>query len=253
MSSVDIRTVGHGPGLVVIPGGTRRAHNYDKMAAALADEFTVHAIDRRGRGASPPMDADYSLDTEVADALDVLDRTGAGQIFGHSYGGLIALHVALRRDLDRLVLFEPAVSLNGSIDLSWLGEYETRLRAGREARAYALFLTSMEFLPRTPIAAPLLYLMLRMHAGVREIRELLPTVPIELREIGALDSDGRRYAGVATPTLVIGGGRSPGYIRDAMPALTAILPRAKAVNVPEFDHNAPDLGDPEKVAALIRA
>jgi pimeloyl-ACP methyl ester carboxylesterase len=108
MSSVDVRTTGRGPGLVVIPGTTRRAHHYDKMAAALADRFTVHMIDRRGRGASPPIDGGYSLETEVRDALDVIEETGSEQVFGHSYGGLIGLHVALRRDLKRLVVFEPA-------------------------------------------------------------------------------------------------------------------------------------------------
>ena len=54
MSSVDVLTIGSGPGLVVIPGGTRRARHYRALAEALADTYTVHMIDRRGRGASPP-------------------------------------------------------------------------------------------------------------------------------------------------------------------------------------------------------
>jgi pimeloyl-ACP methyl ester carboxylesterase len=253
MSSVDVRTVGHGPGLLVIPGGSRRSHHYDALAAALADEFTVHTIDRRGRGAGPPMDAEYSLDAEVGDALEVLDETGARQIFGHSYGGLIALHVALRRDLDRLILFEPAVSLDGAFDLSWLDKYDALLARGRPATAYTYFLTRMEFMPTTPIGVPLMYLMLHLRRDGREMRDLLPTIAPELREVAALDSDGSRYASVTTPTLLLGGGRSPGYLRDVLPILAAIMPQAKAEIVPELDHNGPDLSGPEKVAALIRA
>jgi len=243
MTSVEFFSVGRGPGLVVIPGSTRRAHHYDKMAAALADRFTVHMIDRRGRGASPPMDAGYSLETEVRDALEVLEETGSEQLFGHSYGGLIALHVALHRDLDRLVLFEPGVSIDGSFNLGWL-------RAIRNARDYALFLTTMEFLPRTPIAVPLLWALLKVN---RDIRTTLPTIEPELRQIAALDSDGSRYADVTTPTLLIGGGKSPAYLTDILPRLAAILPHAKAVMIPECNHNGPDLSGPEKVAAAIRA
>jgi pimeloyl-ACP methyl ester carboxylesterase len=253
MPSVDVRTVGHGPGLLVLPGGSRRAHHYDAFAAALARDFTVHVAERRGRGASPPMDAGYSLAAEVTDALDLLDETGARQIVGHSYGGLIALHVALRRDLERLVLFEPAVSLAGAIDLSWLDEYDSLLAVGRPAAAYSHFLTRMEFMPNTPIGVPLMYLMLHLRRDGREMRDMLPTITPELREVAALDSDGSRYASVTTPTLLLGGGRSPGYLRDVLPNLAAVMPHAKAVIIPELDHNGPDISGPEKVAAAIRA
>jgi pimeloyl-ACP methyl ester carboxylesterase len=253
MPSVDFRTVGQGPGLLVLPGGSRRAHHYTAFAASLAGDFTVHTVDRRGRGTGPPMDVNYSLQTEVADALEVLDETGAEQIFGHSYGGLIGLHVALRRDLDRLVVFEPAVSLAGGFDLGWLDEYDALLAKGRGATAYARFLSRMEFLPRTPIATPLLYLMLHLRRDGREMRELLSTVTTELRQVAALDSDGSRYASVTTPTLLLGGGRSPRYLQDVVPALAAIMPQAKAVIIPECDHNGPDISGPEKVAAVIRA
>jgi pimeloyl-ACP methyl ester carboxylesterase len=246
MSSVDVRTLGRGPGLLVLPGTTRRAHHYDKMAAALADRFTVHMVDRRGRGASPPTDADYSLETEVRDALEVLDETGAEQVFGHSYGGLVALHVALHRDLERLVLYEPAVSLNGSFDLGWIADHPDI----RGARDYAFFLTTMQFMPRTPFAVPLLWTLLRIN---RDIRAMLPTIVPELRQVAALDSDGSRYADVTTPALLIGGGRSPAYLTDILPVLAAIMPQAKAISIPECDHNGPDLSGPQKVAAAIRA
>jgi pimeloyl-ACP methyl ester carboxylesterase len=246
MSSVSVKSVGRGPGLVVIPGTTRRAHHYDKMAAALADRYTVHMIDRRGRGASPPLDRDYGLETEVADALEVIDETGSEQVFGHSYGGLVGLHVALQRDLERLVLYEPGVSLDGSLDLSWLSDYEKIATA----RDYAFFLTTMQFMPRTPVAVPLLWTLLRVN---RELREMLPTIVPELRQVAALDSDGSRYADVTTPTLLISGGKSPAYLRDILPTLAAIMPQAKAISIAECDHNGPDLSGPSKVAAAIRA
>jgi hypothetical protein len=66
-------------------------HHYAKLAAALGDAYTVHAIDRRGRGPSGRQGPDYSIDREVEDAIAVLDATGSAVVFGHSYGGLVAL------------------------------------------------------------------------------------------------------------------------------------------------------------------
>jgi hypothetical protein len=121
MSSVDFLTVGRGPGLVVIPGSTRRAHHYRAVAEALSDVYTVHVVNRRGRGGSPPQ------------------------------------------------------------------------------------------------------------------------------------GPGTRYGAITAPTLLLGGGRSPAYIRRALLLLDGIIPQAKLIMTPEFDHNAPDLGAPSAVAELIRA
>ncbi|MFD0520365.1 hypothetical protein [Paractinoplanes durhamensis] len=54
MSSVDVTTVGQGPGLIVVPGTTRRARHYAALADALSDSYTVHVVERRGRGAARP-------------------------------------------------------------------------------------------------------------------------------------------------------------------------------------------------------
>ena len=244
------------PTLLVIPGTIRRAHNYDALAAALGPTYTVHILERRGRGNALPQGADYSIDQEVDDALTLLDRTGATQVFGHSYGGLIALHLALRRDLERLIAYEPAVSIDGSLAFDFLPEFERLLSRGRPGAALAEFLTRLQFLPARiprPIRTGIAALLIRTRTEGREIREVLPTIPNEGRVAIGLDSDGSRYAAVNTPTLLLGGGRSPAYNREILPKLEAIMPLAKTVITPEFDHNAPDLGDPAKVAALIRA
>jgi hypothetical protein len=52
---------------------------------------------------------------------------------------------------------------------------------------------------------------------------------------------------------LISGGKSPAYLKDILPTLAAIMPQAKAISIPECDHNGPDLSGPSKVAAAIRA
>jgi pimeloyl-ACP methyl ester carboxylesterase len=238
----------------MIPGNLRRARNYDALAAALRPDYTVHILEPRGRGEHVPGHPGRVIEQEVDDALALLDRTGAGHVFGHSFGGLVALQLALRRDLERLVVYEPAVSINGSISFDFLPEIERLLDRGRPGAALARYLYGMGFIPPIPrfLQSSAARLMMATREG-REIRQLLPTIPIAARAVRSFDSDGTRYAAIGSPTLVLAGGRSPGYLRSATQKLAEIIPNAKSEITPEFDHNAPDMGAPEKVAQLIRA
>ena len=253
MASVDVVTTGQGPGLVVVPGGTRRARHYQAMAAALADKYTVHVIERRGRGKSPAQGAGYGLDVEISDLLEVLEETKSKQVFGHSYGGLVALHAALVTELDRVILYEPAVSVHGSISWQWLPRFEQLLAEGKDARAMVEFLHALDLMPSGPVVTAFAWAMQRFTTEGRAVREVLPTAARESRVVHELDSDGSRYAAVTAPTLLLGGGRSPAYLQEVLILLGETIPNASVVITPEFDHNAPDLGGPAAVAELIRA
>ncbi|UQU66168.1 alpha/beta hydrolase [Couchioplanes caeruleus] len=252
---IDVTTSGSGPGLVVVPGGLRHATDYARFGRAMADVRTVHVLERRGRGASGPPGAAYGIEREAEDAEAVLDATGSGELFGHSFGGLIGLHVALRRRLDRLVLFDPAVSLHGSFDTHFLPAFERRLAAGRDAAAMAGFLTGLGFAPAgvLPVPAWTLFAWIMLHTpGGRETRALLHTLPREWRVAAGLDSDGTRYAAVTSPTLIIAGGHSPEWLRRVQPELARLIPRSAYTCSPGLDHNAPDQSAPATVAELVR-
>ncbi|WP_030436167.1 alpha/beta fold hydrolase [Actinoplanes subtropicus] len=68
-----------------------------------------------------------------------------------------------------------------------------------------------------------------------------------------MDSDGGRYAAIAAPTLLLGGGRSPAHTQTGLTLLADTIPDSRLVLTPELDHNAPDLSAPAAVAELIRA
>lgn len=253
MASVDVLTTGTGPGLVVIPGTTRRARHYQPLADALAGRYTVHVIERRGRGRSPAQGDGYGLDAEIADVLEVLEETKSRQVFGHSYGGLVALHAALRTALDRVIVYEPATSINGSLPGGWLPRYEKLLADGHDARAMVHFLHALDMMPSGPAMVGVVWAMQHLTSEGRATRELLPTVPPEFHVAVELDSDGGRYSAVTAPALLLGGGRSPAYLLEVLHVLSQTIPRAQMIVTPEFDHNAPDLSAPKAVAELIRA
>jgi pimeloyl-ACP methyl ester carboxylesterase len=254
-TTISVLRSGTGPGLVVLPGSTRRGYHYAALAAALGDAYTVHAVDRRGRGASGPQGPDYRIDREVEDVIAVLDATGSSIVFGHSFGGVVALELARRRPLSALIVYEPPVSLNGGFDGGFLPSFSAAVDDRRYSRAMAELMVGLQVTPaRVPTSAyaALGWLMMRGREGAA-LRETLRTVPAEAREALRLDSDGSRYAEITAPTLLLGGGRSPAWLRTILPELQRIIANAQLVMSPALDHNAPDQNAPEVIAGLMRA
>lgn len=96
---------------VIVHGAQSTAADWDQVKALLGP---TDIQDRRGRN-GVPLPGDYSLRTEIDDLHAVLDRHENPVLFGHSYGGLIALLTARERDdLAALVLYEPAFYLNSA-------------------------------------------------------------------------------------------------------------------------------------------
>ncbi|WP_433225011.1 alpha/beta fold hydrolase [Microtetraspora malaysiensis] len=246
---------GRGPGLVVIPGNNRRAHHYGSLARRLSSTYTVHVIERRGRGHSGPQGPAYSMEAEVDDALAVMRHTGSDLVFGHSYGGLVALHLGLRRQVTALMAYEPGVSIDGSFDARWLSSFSRLLEEGKHVAAMTTFLKHTRLAPigdaPTAVFRGLAFLLLQGAEG-RDARAMMPTTPAEIGEIVRLDSDGSRYAAVTSPALLIGGQKSPTYLTGVLSHLARTMPDARHVILPGLDHNAPDLNAPDMVAEQIR-
>jgi pimeloyl-ACP methyl ester carboxylesterase len=254
-TAVTYRSTGAGPGLVIVPGNNRRAYHYDRLALLLSSNHSVHTLDRRGRGDSGPQGDDYSADLEGEDVEAVLDATGSNSVFGHSYGGLISLRLGLRRDLRRLAVYEPGVSLNGGFDLGWLPEFNRLFERGRPVAAMTVFLRRSGIVPigKPPTFVFRLLATALLYGGKEgaETRRLMPTTPRELGEIARLDSDGGEYAAVQTRTLLLAGTRTNPYLTRAVTELGAILPNAATEILDGLDHNAPDLSAVPTIAARL--
>jgi pimeloyl-ACP methyl ester carboxylesterase len=257
-TKISYLSVGAGPGLVVLPGNNRRARHYTRLAQALSASHTVHVLDRRGRGDSGPQGSRYNIDSEVDDAYAVMAHTGADRLFGHSYGGLVALHVALRRPVRSLVVYEPGVNLHSRFDTSFLPEFTRRVRAGQRVRPMALFLKRLGLLPfgDAPgiVYTAIALLMLAPGKEGADTRAMMPTTPAELGEVARLDSDGSRYGAIQSPTLVLAGAQSlPAYLPPLCEELAALIPDARYELLAGLGHNAPDNEAPTMVAERIMA
>jgi pimeloyl-ACP methyl ester carboxylesterase len=257
---IGYESVGEGEGVLVVGGAWRTARDYLTFGRALADSFAVHLIDRRGRGGSGPQGPGYSIEREIEDLMAVQAKTAARIVFGHSFGGLIALEAARRfTAFTDVIVYEPGVSIGGSIPIGWMARYRERLAAGDRRGAFAVMVRGAGGAPPIVERMPLWYLraMLRLFISGpawRRIDPLLETSMAEHELLGSLD-DGTadRYAAVTARTVLLGGGKSrPRFTTVPFAALTAAIPDATAEIIPGLDHVAPDEKAPDVVAARLR-
>lgn len=108
---------GGAPALVLMPGLTANAHNFDGLIeAGLSPELRVIAVDLRGRGLSDKPDSGYSMADHAADVLGLLDVLGLDEVIlaGHSFGGLLALYMAAHHParIGKLVLIDAAAAMH---------------------------------------------------------------------------------------------------------------------------------------------
>ena len=103
-----------GPPVVFLPGWGCPVWDFHRTLPAIAASgFRAIAVDLRGHGLSdmPTMPERYTTDAMIAHALDVLDVLGVARavVVGHSMGGALATHIALRAPgrVRALALFAP--------------------------------------------------------------------------------------------------------------------------------------------------
>ncbi len=132
---------GDGPPVLVLHGGPGLSDYTAPLAAELEDAFGVIRYQQRGLAPSTTS-GPFAIGQHVTDAIAVLDAAGAGHayVIGHSWGGHLAMHLAVRHP-DRvlgLVIADPlgAVPDGGLSDMQQ--NLTARIRPELAARAREL-------------------------------------------------------------------------------------------------------------------
>ena len=245
---------GRGRPLVVVPGTTSDHTSWRLLAPLLASRLAVHAVDRRGRGASGDS-AGYTLDLECADIAAVVDAAaetwgGPVDLLGHSYGGNVAFGAALRtRNIRRLTLYEgwPVPNLADRTVAPAVTEMLDRLLAqGRPAQMLETFYGDVVHMSVSEIAA------IKESAAWPARVAAAPTVPRELRAFSEQAFDPALAARITAPVMLLVGGDSPSDIQADPELVAAALPDARIVVLPGQTHIA-HLTDPEGFAVALLA
>jgi len=138
-----VKTVGHGPPLVVVHGGPGASHDYLLPSLyRLASSYRLVFIDERGSGRSPRLEdpKQYTVEKMADDVEAVRTALQLGKIalLGHSYGGVVVQAYAFKyqANLSHLILastFSSTRELNEA-----LGRMKQAMPADRRARLEAL-------------------------------------------------------------------------------------------------------------------
>jgi pimeloyl-ACP methyl ester carboxylesterase len=266
---IGYRQRGRGPGLVVLHGTMSSGRNHTQLAELLVDTFTVTIPDRRGRGSSGPYGADHGLAGEVEDLVAVLERTGARRILGVSSGGIIALEAALSEaGIDKIAVFEPPLVA----DARWAAEALRRIdRDLAQGRLAAALVTAMQAAQMGPpifrlIPRSLLELLTDRYMASQDrkgsdgyvpMRSLASTVRHDFALVAEMGGKVERFREVTSEVLLLGGSKSPAYLKAALDDLERVLPRATRVELPGLGHaalwNADVGGHPELVVHALRS
>jgi esterase len=109
--TLAVNELGAGPPVVLLHGLLGRGRNWQSVARALEDRYTVQLVDLRNHGASP-WSEEMGYRAMAADVAAMIEGLGAGPIglIGHSMGGKVAMTLALTRPelVTRLVVVDIA-------------------------------------------------------------------------------------------------------------------------------------------------
>ena len=244
-SRVSYTVDGSGPPLVLVHGAfSDHESNWIHVAPALRQHVRLHAVARRGRGATDATRG-HTLEDEVDDVLAVIRAVGEPvTMVGHSYGAHCALLAAARepRRVIKLVLYEPAWPHLVRDDA--FAALQTLADAGAwDQFAYAFFANVLA-VPSEELDA------------VRASTDWPPIVADarasleDLRALRAYDFDARRFGDLQVPVLLQVGSESPRefYVTDA---LAAVLPDVRIETLAGQAHEGMTTAPAQYVASLL--
>lgn len=236
---------GDGPPLVLVGGAFsyRRFPMLEKIAATLADDFTVVNYDRRGRGDSTDT-APYAVEREIEDLDALIDEVGgSAYVWGLSSGGVLALRAAAAgSNIKKLAIYQPPFVTDGGrtppADLQQ--ELDTLVAQDRRSDAVRAMMTKGMGAPGIVVG------IMRLFPVWKQLTAVANTVGYDFRIMGATVGGAplshHEWSGVAVPTLVQSGGKSAQRVRTTAEDAAGALPEATHQSLPGQSHTvAPDV------------
>ena len=267
-TTIGYRRFGKGPGLVLLHGSMSSGAHHTELARMLANTFTVHVPDRRGRGLSGPYRTGDALQQELEDAAALLEATGATNLWGLSSGACIALHAARTMpEITKVGIFEPPLLPDRVRAAAILARFDDEMARGKVGEALVTAMRGAEIGPAFFRALPKALTARLVEMGMAQeakrpagtyptMSELAPTLHADFAIVTASSGRLDDYHSIRAEVLLMGGSKSPAFLKRALADVARVLPGAKRVELDGLDHsaswNSDVRGHPEPVASELR-
>jgi len=232
--------------LFLVHGSAVAGKSWNALAAPLRDRVVVMTPDRLGQtpGERWPANRVTTFDAEAEHLAAALAAApGPVHLFGHSYGGAVAMQMALRwpKRVARLTLYEPtrfALLLRGGRAIGEAGREILAVGHGTHERAAA----------KQEAAAARVFVdywsgagtWAAMDAGRQErLAAQMPKVGAEFLAAFADPVPLDAWSTLEMPVLLLGGESSPAPVRAINALLGSVLPRCASVTLPGIGHMGP--------------
>jgi pimeloyl-ACP methyl ester carboxylesterase len=250
------------PPLLMLHGLTRNSRDFEDLAERYAGKWRMIAVDFRGRGKSQwdPVSANYVPPIYAMDVLQLLDELEIKQavFLGTSLGGLVTMIVAtIAPDRIAGVLLNdvgPDLDLSGIDRIKTYVGKQVTFRDWDEA-ADRLQQRAGDVYPAYDHAAWVRFAKRacrQTEQGVEFDYDMAIAEPFQAGNTGEVPDGWPFYRALAgRPVLVLRGGNSDLLSDAAAERMATEIPDVEVVTVPGVGH-APDLAEPESVAAIDR-
>lgn len=228
---LGVHSMGNGPDVVLVHGTACDHRVWARVARRLAAERTVHAVDRRGRGASAEAPA-WTLADDVGDlAALAAELEPDVPVVGHSLGGIVTLEAAARsEELGPVCVYEPPIVGEGGPGVEAAGELVHLLETQGPAAVVEAFLREVGYTDDQ---------LARLQTNDELWEATLataPTIPPEARAVLGYEVDADRMGEIEQPVLLLDGGDSPPDFEGALQRLVKVVPGARRDEIAGATH-----------------
>lgn len=245
-----------GDPVVLIHGSLVDLHAWDPIVPGLAHSLEVVSYDRRGHGESVAVPRAHPVRDDAADLAGLLEGLNLypAHVVAHSYGGAVALRLAIDRpEMVRslaiheppfvgLLAAEPSTALEGEQLLAGARLLQQLIRSGERALAAQELVGTFSTQPGAwgRLPPPV------QQACLRTVDQWAE----EFDDPEALLPDVAASRDLLLPALLTYGSESPGFLRRITRSLGVLLHNSQVLEIPDAGH-VPQLARPHQYAGLL--
>jgi pimeloyl-ACP methyl ester carboxylesterase len=251
----EVRGTGGDPA-VLVHGSLVDRHTWDLVVPGLAHSMEVIAYDRRGHGESAYAPRPQPVRDDAADLAGLLESLNLypAHVIAHSYGGAVALRLAIDRpEMVRslaihevpfvgLLTRDPATAPEGEALLAGARQLRELVLRGERARAaqelVGVFSTEPGAWDRLPPEARATF--------ARTVDRWAE----EFNDPEALEPELEACRELMVPVLLTVGGQSPRFLHRIAHALAVLLRNSQVVEIADAGH-APQIVRPHQYVGLL--